>query len=47
MCIRDRFGAPVTPVQEPAVRESGAVVAIPVAPLVAPPTAPSAEPSHS
>ena len=41
------FGAPVTPVQEPAVEESGAIVAIPVAPLVAPPTAPSAEPSPS
>jgi hypothetical protein len=41
------FGAPVTPAQEPVVEESGAVVAIPAAPLVAPPTAPSAEPSPS
>lgn len=41
------FGAPVTPAQEPAIEESGAVVAVPVAPLVAPPTAPSAEPSPS
>ena len=41
------FGAPVTPVQEPIVEEAGAVVAIPVAPLVAPPTAPSMEPSPS
>ena len=41
------FGAPVTPAQDPAVEESGAVVAIPVAPLVAPPTAPSAEPNPS
>ena len=41
------FGASVTPVQEPATEESGAVVAIPAAPMVAPPTTPSAEPSPS
>lgn len=41
------FGAPVTPPQEVTSEESGAVVAIPVAPLAAPPTAPSAEPSPS
>ena len=41
------FGAPVTPPQEAASEESGAVVAIPVAPLAAPATAPSTEPSPS
>ena len=41
------FGASVTPVQEPAVEEAGAIVAIPAAPMVAPPTAPSEEPSPS
>ena len=41
------FGASVTPAQEPVVEEAGAVVAIPAAPLVAPPTAPSEEPSPS
>ena len=41
------FGAPVTPAQDPVVEEAGAIVAMPVAPLVAPPTAPSEEPSPS
>ena len=41
------FGAPVTPAVDPVAEEAGAVVAIPVAPLVAPPTTPSEEPSPS
>ena len=41
------FGAPVTPVQEAAREESGALVAIPAAPLATPPTAPSTEPTPS
>ena len=41
------FGAPVTPVQEAAVEEAGAVVTIPVGPLVAPPATPASEPSPS
>jgi len=41
------FGAPVTPVQEAASEESGAVVAIPVGPQVAPLTVPSGEPIPS
>jgi hypothetical protein len=41
------FGAPVTPVQESAGEEPETVIAIPVGPLVAPPTAPSSEPSPS
>lgn len=41
------FGAPVTPVQEAVVEESGAVVTVPVGPQVAPAVAPPTEPSPS
>ena len=41
------FGAPVTPLQEPAAEEIGTVVTIPVGPLVAPAGAPTPEPSPS
>jgi hypothetical protein len=41
------FGAPVTPVQETVVEESGAVVTIPAGPQVAPAVAPSNEPTPS
>jgi hypothetical protein len=39
------FGAPVTPVQEPAAEEAETVVTIPVGPRVASPVAPTVEPS--
>jgi len=45
--LDELFGAPVTPVQEPAAEAIGTVVTIPAAPLVAPPTAPTADPSPS
>jgi hypothetical protein len=41
------FGAPVTPAQEPAPEELETLVTIPAGPLVAPPTAPTTEPSSS
>ena len=41
------FGAPVTPVQEPESEEVETLVTIPAGPLVAPPTAPTAEPGPS
>ena len=41
------FGAPVTPAQEPVAEEAGAVVTIPVGPLVSSPDTPSTEPSPS
>jgi hypothetical protein len=41
------FGAPVTPVQEPDAEEVETLVTIPAGPLVAPPTAPTTEPSPS
>src|SRR5215212_4444589 len=41
------FGAPVTPVQEPETEEVETLITIPAGPLVAPPTAPTVEPSPS
>jgi hypothetical protein len=41
------FGAPVTPVQEPEAEELETLITIPAGPLVAPPTAPTTEPSPS
>ena len=41
------FGAPVTPVQEPESEEVETLITIPAGPLVAPPTAPTTEPSPS
>jgi|tagenome__1003787_1003787.scaffolds.fasta_scaffold17487108_1 hypothetical protein len=41
------FGAPVTPVQDPESEEVETLVTIPAGPLVAPPTAPTVEPSPS
>ena len=41
------FGAPVTPSQEPVTVEPDVLVTIPAGPLVAPPTAPTVEPSPS
>lgn len=41
------FGAPVTPSVDPAAEEDEALVTIPAGPLVAPPTAPTVEPSRS
>jgi hypothetical protein len=41
------FGAPVTPVQEPEAEEVETLITIPAGPLVAPPTAPTADPSPS
>jgi hypothetical protein len=41
------FGAPVTPSVDPAAEEGETLVTIPSGPLVAPPTAPTTEPSPS
>jgi hypothetical protein len=41
------FGAPVTPAVDPVAEEAETLVTIPVGPLVAPPTAPTVEPSPS
>ena len=41
------FGAPVTPVREPEAEELETLITIPAGPLVAPPTAPTTEPSPS
>lgn len=41
------FGAPVTPSVDPGAEEVETLVTIPAGPLVAPPTAPTTEPSPS
>jgi hypothetical protein len=41
------FGAPVTPSADPGAEEAETLVTIPSGPLVAPPTAPTTEPSPS